>query len=171
MRTFLLSTVLAAALAGCSSTPDPAPVATGAAPVATAPAATPQSAVAPVTASPVAPSLAGPAGAARIVYFEFDSSAIRPEFQPHLEAHARFLRANPTRRVVIEGHTDERGGREYNLALGNQRAEAVGRTLSLLGAGKGQIEAVSFGEERPAAAGSNEDAWARNRRAEINYRP
>ena len=92
------------------------------------------------------------------------------EFQSLIEAHARFLKANNGRRIAIEGHTDERGGREYNLALGQRRSEAVRRALGLLGVTDTQVEAVSFGKEKPAAPGSDEAAWAQNRRAEIVYR-
>lgn len=108
-----------------------------------------------------------PAAAARIVYFDFDSFAIKDEFRPLVETNAKQLAANRTKRIAIEGHTDERGGREYNLALGQKRAEAVARALALLGATDAQMEAVSFGKERPAAQGSDEAAWAKNRRAEI----
>jgi peptidoglycan-associated lipoprotein len=103
----------------------------------------------------------------RVVYFDFDSFAIRDEAKPVLEGHARVLVREGSRRLMVEGHTDERGGREYNLALGQKRAEAVARTLVLLGVAERQLEAVSYGEERPAASGSNEQAWARNRRAEL----
>jgi peptidoglycan-associated lipoprotein len=106
----------------------------------------------------------------RIVLFDFDSDAIRPEFRALIDAHAQRLVANRNLRLVIEGHADERGGREYNLALGQRRAEAVLRSLVLLGAREAQIEAVSFGEERPAVAESNERAWAQNRRAELRDR-
>ncbi len=106
----------------------------------------------------------------RIVYFDFDSYAIKDEFKGLIDGHARVLAANRGKRVVVEGHTDERGGREYNLALGQKRAEAVVRSLELLGAGGQQLEAVSFGEERPAVQGSDESAWARNRRAELKDR-
>lgn len=126
--------------------------------------------VAPVQADSSALNQAGPANVARVLYFDYDSYVVKPEFQSVIEAHARFLRANPGRKVVIEGHTDERGGREYNLALGQRRAEAVRRALALLGVGDNQVEAVSFGKEKPAALGSNEEAWAQNRRAEIAYR-
>ena len=106
----------------------------------------------------------------RIVYFDFDSDVIRPEFRALIDAHAQRLVANRNLRLVIEGHTDERGGREYNLALGQRRAEAVMRSLMLLGAREAQLESVSFGKERPAVAGSNEEAWAQNRRAELRDR-
>ncbi|MGQ0710509.1 MAG: peptidoglycan-associated lipoprotein Pal [Rhodoferax sp.] len=108
--------------------------------------------------------------AARLVYFDYDSYAIRPEFQAVIEAHAKFLKANPARKVALEGHTDERGGREYNLALGQKRAEAVRRAMGLLGVGDAQLEAVSFGKEKPAAQGGSEEAMAKNRRVEIMYR-
>jgi len=126
--------------------------------------------VAPVSVDPNAQNAAGPVGIARIVYFDFDSYTIKPEFQSLIDGHARFLRANTQRRVQVEGHTDERGGREYNLALGQRRSEAVRRALTLLGVNDAQIEAVSFGKEKPAVPGSDEAAWAKNRRAEIVYR-
>jgi len=110
-----------------------------------------------------------PAGP-HVVYFDFDSFVIRPEFQSVIETHAGYIKAGKTRRVAIEGHTDERGGREYNLALGQRRAEAVRNALSLLGVPEGQVEAVSFGKEKPAVVGSDEAAMAKNRRAEISYR-
>lgn len=113
---------------------------------------------------------AGPAGVARVVYFDYDSFAIKPEAQPVIEAHARFLKTNKARRINIEGHTDERGGREYNLALGQKRSEAVRRALGLLGVPDSQMEAVSYGKEKPATQGSDEAAWAKNRRAELTYR-
>ena len=128
------------------------------------------SGVAPVQIAPADTSLAGPANVAKIIYFDYDSFAIKPEFQSAIEAHAKFLSATKTRRLAIEGHTDERGGREYNLALGQKRAEAVRRALGLLGVGDAQVEAVSFGKEKPAASGMDESAFAKNRRAELNYR-
>jgi len=106
----------------------------------------------------------------RVVYFDYDSFVIRPEFQSVIEAHARFIKADKVRKVVIEGHTDERGGREYNLALGQKRSEAVRKALVLLGVAESQIEAVSFGKEKPAVLGSTEAAMEKNRRAEIAYR-
>ncbi len=113
---------------------------------------------------------AGPVGIARIIYFDYDSYVIKPDFQSLIEGHARFLKANSARRLVIEGHTDQRGGREYNLALGQKRAEAVRRALALLGVPDSQMEAVSFGKEKPAVEGMTEDAFAQNRRAELAYR-
>ena len=129
-----------------------------------------QSNVAPVDLGASQQPGAGPTGVARIVYFDYDSFSIKPEFQSLIESHARFLKANTARKVVIEGHTDERGGREYNLALGQKRYEAVRRALGLLDVPDSQVEAVSFGKEKPAATGMDEAAFAQNRRAEIAYR-
>jgi peptidoglycan-associated lipoprotein len=115
---------------------------------------------------------AGPQGgllATRIIYFDFDSSEVRGAGVELATAHARFLAANPATRVRLEGHTDERGSREYNIGLGERRAQAVRRALMLQGALDGQISTVSYGEERPAAAGHDEGAWAKNRRVEIVY--
>jgi peptidoglycan-associated lipoprotein len=113
---------------------------------------------------------AGPPSAGRVIYFDYDSFAIKPEFQSVIDAHARYMAANPGRRMAIEGHTDERGGREYNLALGQKRSEAVQSALRLLGVKDNQSEPVSFGKEKPASTGASEEAWSRNRRAEIVYR-
>ena len=128
------------------------------------------SGVAPVTIDPNAQNAAGPVGVARIVYFDYDSYTVKPEYQSLIDGHARFLKANPQRRVSIEGHTDDRGGREYNLALGQKRSEAVRRALNLLGVSDNQVEAVSFGKEKPAVQGTGESAFAQNRRAEVTYR-
>ena len=103
----------------------------------------------------------------KVVYFDFDSSQIRPEFNGGLEAKARYLSADTSRRIKLEGHTDERGGSEYNLALGQQRAEAVRRSLAVLGVGESQMEAVSYGKEKLADAGTDEAAHAKNRRVEL----
>lgn len=106
----------------------------------------------------------------RVIYFDFDSYAIKDDYKSLIDVYARVLSTNKGKRVVIEGHTDERGGREYNLALGQKRAAAVVQSLTLLGAPEGQLEAVSFGEERPAAQGTDEAAWSKNRRAEVKDR-
>lgn len=110
---------------------------------------------------------AAAARAARVVYFDFDSSEIRPEYAAVIASHARRLASNVTLTVRLEGHTDERGSREYNIALGERRAQAVRRALLLQGAGDNQVATVSYGEERPAADGMTEEAWAQNRRVEI----
>lgn len=107
--------------------------------------------------------------AQRSVYFDYNSFDVKPEFQSTLEAHAKFLRENTNRRVSLEGHADERGSREYNLALGQKRAEAVRRALTLLGVSDKQLEAVSFGEEKPRGLGHDEASWAENRRADLRY--
>jgi peptidoglycan-associated lipoprotein len=112
---------------------------------------------------------AGPAGIATVIYFDFDRSDIRPEFASLIAAHARHLAGAATVRVRLEGHTDERGSREYNIALGERRAQAVRRALMLQGAGDVQLTTVSYGEERPAAEGSDEGAYEKNRRVEIVY--
>jgi len=106
----------------------------------------------------------------RIVYFDFDSFVIRAEARPIIEAQGRRLRADAKLRVALEGHTDDRGGREYNLGLGQKRAEAVRKALSLMGVADSQMEAVSFGKEKPAVPGNTEAAMQENRRVEINYR-
>lgn len=106
----------------------------------------------------------------RTIYFDFDSYVVKPEFQGAVEGYARMLTTLRDRKLSLEGHADERGGREYNLALGQKRAEAVSRALELLGVDAGQIEAVSFGEERPADPRSTEEAWALNRRVDIRDR-
>jgi peptidoglycan-associated lipoprotein len=107
------------------------------------------------------------APAARVVYFDYDSFAIRDEYRGLIDSTAKQLSAQRGKRLSIEGHTDERGGREYNLALGQKRAEAVAKALALLGVPEAQLEAVSFGKERPAVQGADEAAWAKNRRAEL----
>ena len=126
---------------------------------------------APVNAPAAADAgMAGPANAAKVIYFDYDSYIVKPEFQAVIEAHAQYLKANQRARVSLEGHTDERGSREYNLALGQKRADAVRQSLTLLGVSAAQIESVSFGEEKPAVAGSDEAAYAKNRRAEFFYK-
>ena len=134
---------------------------------------TAQSQVATVSLPP-AGGAAGSAAAVsrlgRLVYFDFDSFVVNDEFRGLIDGHAKALAANRVKRLVVEGHTDERGGREYNLALGQKRAEAVAKSLTLLGATEAQVEAVSFGKERPADEGHDEPAWAKNRRAELKDR-
>jgi len=173
---------LAAAVAGCSSpvkldeaaqvetrTPGSAATTPGGA----AAAGTAQSQVATVDlarqrAAEEAAALA--ASLPRVMYFDFDSFVLRAEYKPAVEGYAKLLTGDRSRRLALEGHADERGGREYNLALGQKRAEAVARSLELLGVNTAQIEAVSFGEERPADNGHDEAAWAKNRRVELKGR-
>lgn len=102
-------------------------------------------------------------------YFDFDTAEIKAEAREVLVAHARYLENNPNQQVRLEGHSDERGTKEYNLALGERRANAVERFLIVNGASRGQMETVSYGEEKPAVMGSNESAWAQNRRVELVF--
>ena len=176
--TTLMTTAAAAAvltLAGCASSvkldePTKAPISSvpvdGSANSANAGAS---STVAPVVTTPT--ESADPvANLAKVIYFDYDSFVVKPEFAPVVENQARYLRADAKRKAMLEGHTDERGGREYNLALGQRRAEAVARRLVLLGVGGNQVEAVSFGKEKPAAPGQDEASMAKNRRVEVKYR-
>lgn len=105
----------------------------------------------------------------RSVYFDYDSYVVRDDGKPVVENHSAYLTKNKQRKVLIQGNTDERGGTEYNLALGQKRAEAVRKSMAALGVSESQMEAVSLGEEKPKATGSNEAAWAENRRADIVY--
>jgi len=107
--------------------------------------------------------------AKRSVYFDLDSYVVKPEYQQVVANHAKYLQNNRTRKIIIQGNTDDRGGAEYNLALGQKRAEAVRKSLSLLGIPESQMEAVSLGKEKPKALGSDEAAWTENRRADIVY--
>ena len=179
MKRYLMVAALAAVLAGCGSNVklDPPIQGSGADATATqgagagaAGAGAGQSTVTQVQAGPAGADAAGPAGVGRVIYFDFDSFTVKPEYQGLVDQHARFLQGNRGRSVAVEGHTDERGSREYNVALGQKRAEAVRRALTLVGATDAQIEAVSFGEEKPAAMGASEDAYSQNRRVEIRYR-
>ncbi|SDY71935.1 peptidoglycan-associated lipoprotein [Collimonas sp. OK242] len=105
----------------------------------------------------------------RSIYFDFDSYTIKDEFKSVVEAHAQYLNSHKNRKIIIQGNTDERGGREYNLALGQKRAEAVRKALVLLGVSDTQVEAVSLGKEKPKALGSDEASYAENRRSDIVY--
>ena len=170
----LLTLVAAATLAACSSVKlDDAPVEsrTGSAVVAgnqnaaRDAAANSQTRVAPVDAT--GGSMAGLGNIPRVVYFDYDSYVVKDEFRPVVEANAKVLSTNPARKMAVQGHTDDRGSSEYNLALGQRRAEAVVKSLTLMGAKPAQLEATSFGKERPAVPGETEEAWAKNRRAEL----
>jgi peptidoglycan-associated lipoprotein len=169
-RTVLILLVTAAlGLAACSSKPKRADTAAGAATGAQTSGADSANAAAGAEEGAAA---AGPMSgtlARRIIYFDFDSSEIKAEGTEIVAAHARYLAANPTVRVRLEGHTDERGSREYNIGLGERRAQSVRRALLLQGASEGQLSTVSYGAERPVAAGSSEAAWQQNRRVEIVY--
>jgi len=105
----------------------------------------------------------------RIIYFEYDKDTVKAEFQAVVQAHAKYLADNRGRKIRLEGHADERGAREYNMALGQRRADAVRKATNLLGVGNERMESVSFGEDKPRAMGSDEAAWSQNRRVEIVY--
>jgi len=163
---------LAVTLGACASKPPAAAPATGAEAVAPASGTT---AGAGGTDAGQARPLPGAQGAEAAllakttVYFDFDSSEIKPDYAPIVAAHGKRLAADRSLKVRLEGHTDERGSAEYNVALGERRAQAVKRGLLLQGATEGQLTTVSYGEERPAAEGHDETAWAQNRRVEIVY--
>lgn len=107
--------------------------------------------------------------AKRVIYFMYDSSQVEDEFVPVINAHAQYLSANPGQHVVLEGHADERGSREYNIALSEQRAQSVVRMLQMQGVNGVQMDVVSYGEEKPAAYGHDEESWHQNRRVELRY--
>ena len=120
---------------------------------------------------PLAKAPAAPTGtlAKRTIFFAYDQFDIADEYRPVLETHARHLRANPSARMLIQGNADERGSREYNLALGQKRAESVKKILVLFGAAESQIESVSLGEEKPICRDHQENCWSKNRRGDILY--
>ena len=161
----------AALLSACSSTKlaEPAPVVEKPVAQAATPEANPRD-VRPIETGTVDP-LNDPKGvlANRSVYFDFDSYAVRDDGKAVVENHSAYLTKNKQRKVLIQGNTDERGGTEYNLALGQKRAEAVRKSMAALGVSDSQMEAVSLGKEKPKATGHDEAAWAENRRADIVY--
>ncbi len=178
MNTRLSSIVLSAsaiavlALAGCASSvkleePKAAPITS--VPVNPNANSGASSAVAPVAVMPAA-NVDPAAGLAKVIYFEYDSFVVKSENLPTIEGYAKALNAAKGKRITIEGHTDDRGGREFNLALGQKRADATAKALTLLGVSGDQLEAVSFGKERPAMEGDSEEAYAKNRRAEFKAR-
>jgi len=161
----------AALLSACTSSPklqEAPPVQEK--PVTQAPPVADNREIRPVEAPAVDP-LNDPKGvlANRSVYFDFDSYAVRADGKPVVENHSAYLTKNTQRKVLIQGNTDERGGTEYNLALGQKRAEAVRKSMAALGVSDSQMEAVSLGKEKPKATGHDEAAWAENRRADIVY--
>ena len=164
-RSTLVALVAAAVLAGCSMPKSGSDDATyyysnkGA------------SAVAPVRPMPTpVVNQPGPQGVARIVYFDFDKYVVKPEYRSVVEAHANFLKSRRGAKVTLEGHTDERGGREYNLALGQRQAEAVRNALTVLGVPDNQIDPISWGVEKPASLDRTEQGYQLNRRVEFTYR-
>ena len=185
MRKWIIAALLIAAVAGCSSTAteDAAPVEDKAAAAAvpghgagatTSGATTSGAPAGGVTGTPTAGSTAASALkdpknilSKRNVYFDYDQFAIKDEYRPMVEAHAKYLQANRNARAILQGNTDERGTREYNIALGQKRADAVKNLMLLLGATEIQIETVSFGKEKPRREGHDEASWAENRRVDI----
>ena len=176
MRKWIIVAFVMALVAGCKSTEEKAPVEEGA-PTSTAPAP------AGATTSPAQPGAVtgtpgGPYSPAalkdpnsilskRSIYFDFDEASIKDQYRPIIEAHAKYLQVNRNARVTLQGNTDERGTREYNIALGQRRADAVKKMMVLYGAQEIQIETVSFGKEKPRREGHDETAWTENRRVDI----
>jgi peptidoglycan-associated lipoprotein len=176
-----------ALLAGCSSTPEQAAPVENRTATTTQPPST-QGLQQGATTSPGAVTSAGTVGQAtdasgldpalrdpssplskRSIFFDYDSFVVKDDYKATVEAHAAYLKRTPRARIVVEGNTDERGSREYNLALGQKRSEAVKRVMALLGVNEAQVETVSFGEEKPRNSASTESAFAENRRADIRY--
>ncbi len=185
MRSILIAIAAAAGLAACSSTPEdeqsPAAVEErqqGAAPAAGAATAQP---VKPGSVARVDLTGAGktPARAPhndpgnilsrRSIYYDLDQYTVKDQYRELVEAHAKYLRANPQLKMLLQGHTDERGSREYNIGLGQRRSDGLKKMMTLLGAREDQIESVSLGEEKPADPGHDEAAWSKNRRSDILY--
>ena len=184
MRKLIFSMVALALFAGCASqdtkeqpgaaveerkpttTTEPTKPVVKPPPVVTAPTTKPVDSK-PITANP----LTDPANilSKRSVYFDYDSTVVKDEYKPLVTAHARYLTQNRGARVSVQGNTDERGSREYNLALGQRRADSVKQMMMLLGAQEAQIESVSFGEEKPRASGQSESSYSENRRSDIVY--
>jgi peptidoglycan-associated lipoprotein len=177
MKKIVFAAFVAAFLAGCASTPTEAPVEDKSSSAAAA-------GTTSTGASTTGTSTAGVGGTAtgtnplrdpsnilskRSVYFEFDSFAVSDQYKSIIEAHAKYLAANRNARVALQGHADERGSREYNIALGQKRADAVKRMMTLLGVQETIVETVSFGEEKPKNPGHDETSWAENRRVDIVY--
>jgi peptidoglycan-associated lipoprotein len=182
MRKLIVAAFVALTLVGCSSTPTneaSAPVEdrTGAAGTTGSGASTSGTGAGNVTGSAAGANsargnpLRDPSSplSKRSVYFDFDSFSVKDEYKPTIEAHARYLQQNRSARMTVQGNTDERGSREYNIALGQKRADAVKRMLTLLGAQESQVESVSFGKEKPRAQGHDESSYAENRRDDILY--
>ena len=178
MRMLWTTAVMAALLAGCASEPSPEKTATEDHTVA---ATTPGTgaATAGTTGSGVSGTAAGAQGnplrdphsvlSKRSVYFDFDSVVVKDEYKPMIEAHGKYLQTTRTAKLTIQGNCDERGSREYNIALGQRRADTVKRMMQLYGATDAQIETVSFGKEKPKNQGHDEAAWAENRRDDLVY--
>jgi peptidoglycan-associated lipoprotein len=177
MRKWIIGAALVVLVAACSSTPEKTETPADQTP------ATPATTTAPGTTTS-GTTTSGITGTAlptlhkdpnnilskqRSIYFDYDQFVIKDQYRPMIEAHAKYLQANRGLKITIQGNTDERGTREYNIALGQKRADAVKKTLLLLGVQEVQVETVSFGKEKPRREGHDETSWAENRRADIVY--
>ena len=174
MKNLAMILVAAAALAGCASkeTQTDAPVTDRSAGTSQPQPSTGTAMTRPSTQTPVAGNpLKDPSNilSKRSVFFEYDSNAVKDEYKNLVQAHSRYMADKRDSKIRIEGNCDERGSREYNLALGQRRAESVKKMMTVLGVGDGRIETVSYGEEKPMAPGHDESAWSQNRRADIKY--
>ncbi len=174
MRKLLFSMVVLGVLAGCASQQEQKGAAVEERKPTVAPVAKPvtEPVAKPVVGKPiVANPLKDPGNilSKRSVYYDFDSAIIKDEYKPLVTAHARYLTQNRSAKMTVQGNTDERGSREYNIALGQRRADSVKQMMLLLGAQEAQIETVSFGEEKPRMEGHDETAWSENRRSDVVY--
>jgi len=185
MRATLIATLAAAScaalLAACSTTPPPEQAPAGVedrSPGAGKPGASQPVEQKPIASVDLTASRQDPGAALkdpsnilskRSIYYEYDKFDVRDEYRGLVEAHAKYLRENPGSKILIQGNTDERGGREYNVGLGQRRSDGVKKMLILLGAKESQIESVSLGEEKPQSEGHDEEAWSKNRRSDILY--
>lgn len=176
MNKLILSAALLALLSACASTSDKEGEAANATDANTSANATGTSGTG-VKGTGIDPSkgaknpLTDPANilSKRSIYFDLDSYSVKDEFRPLVESHAQYIKQNPGAKAFLQGNTDERGSREYNLALGQKRAEAVKKMMNVMGVADNQIETVSFGEEKPKSEGHDEGAWSQNRRSDIIY--
>ncbi len=172
MKNHILSTLSLSAIVLLSACSSPVKVAETPAPVVPVAQSKPADtrAVTPIAAQEIDP-LNDPKSilANRSVYFDFDNYAVKPEYSQLIQAHAKYLSAHKAQKILIQGNTDERGGREYNIVLGQKRSDAVRKLMLTFGASESQIESVSFGKDKPKANGHDEAAWAENRRADIYY--
>ena len=178
MKRLILTAVLTVVLAGCSTTPTPesgAPVEERTAPSGTPGAATSGTTGGNVDGTATRPGQLNPLRdpnsplSKRSVYFDFDSYAVKDEYKPLIEAHSKYLQTTRSAKMTVQGNCDERGSREYNIALGQRRADTVKRMMLLYGATDAQIETVSFGKEKPRNSGHDEGAWAENQRDDAVY--
>lgn len=175
MKKVVLSSLLLALLAACSSTPvkapEPVKVEDRSPVVKSSPTTAPQTQSADQSSANALSALKDPNNilSKRSIYFDLDEYIVKEEFRPLVQAHAKYLSQNSGANLTVQGNTDERGSREYNIALGQRRADAVKKALTVSGANDGQIQTVSFGEEKPKCTTADESCWSQNRRADIVY--